>query len=286
MCYLCPPMAKSQRPRRGGPPSPDRRAPRSASRRKRERRREQQRLQAAPPSRFGWRVLAAGGGAAVLVVVLLVVLLTRGHGSSSTSTSTTSPTPRPTPTPAPTPTPSALASLSTAASGAPVGGIQCQPNEPPANQNSAHLALYVDGAARQIPAGIGIGPPRTTTQTSAGPFVSGACYYALLTRLGDGIIHVEPPTATPTPSPAASPGTTPGATPGATTYTLGQFFDLWGLPLTTSQVGPATGPVTVFVDGTQFAGDPRTVPLSAHAKIQIDVGTVVPFTPYTFPAGD
>ncbi|MBV8195555.1 MAG: hypothetical protein JOY80_08505, partial [Candidatus Dormibacteraeota bacterium] len=52
-------------------------------------------------------------------------------------------------------------------------------------------------------------------------------------------------------------------------------------------VGPATGTVTVFVNGSQFSGDPGTVPLTAHAVIQIDVGTATPFQPYpSFPAGD
>ena len=263
MLSLPAPMAKQPRTPRGGAAIPERRPPRSASRRKRERRREQQRLQAAPQSRLTGRVLGAGAAAAAVVVVLLVVLLTRGHGATSTSTTT----PTPAATPAATPTPAPLASLTTAAAGSAIDGIQCQPTEPAANQSSVHLSLYVDGAPRQVPAGVGIGPPRTTASTDAGPFVSGACYYALLTHTGDGIIHVEPPTQ-------------------GTKYTLGQFFDLWGQPLTASQAGPASGAVTVYVDGTQFTGDPRTVPLSAHAKIQIDVGTVVPFMQYTFPAGD
>ena len=281
------PMAKQPKAPRPRPSLPERRPPRSASRRKRERRREQQRLQATPTSRLNRRLLAGGAGTAVVLVVLLVVLLSRGH----TSTTTTAATPTPG-TPAPSPVPTALASLATAASGSPVDGIQCQSGETAANQHSAHVSIYADGSPRSVPAGVGVGPPRQSAATDAGPFVTGACYYALLTHTPDGIVHVEPPSAATTPAATTPAATTPAATtpaattPAATTYTLGQFFDIWGQPLSSTQVGPASGAVTVFVNGTQFSGDPRTVPLSSHAVIQIDVGTVVPFVPYTFPAGD
>ena len=32
-------------------------------------------------------------------------------------------------------------------------------------------------------------------------------------------------------------------------------------------------------------GDPRDIPLNAHAVVQLDVGTVVPFRPYSFGPG-
>jgi hypothetical protein len=50
-------------------------------------------------------------------------------------------------------------------------------------------------------------------------------------------------------------------------------------------VATATGPVTAFVNGRPFTGDPRTIPLGAHAVIQLDVGTEVAPAPYTFPQG-
>jgi hypothetical protein len=44
--------------------------------------------------------------------------------------------------------------------------------------------------------------------------------------------------------------------------------------------------VTAYVDGRRFTGDPRSIPLRAHAVIQLDVGSlVVPPQPYRFPAG-
>jgi hypothetical protein len=57
------------------------------------------------------------------------------------------------------------------------------------------------------------------------------------------------------------------------TYTLGDFFDEWGQSLGPDQVGPATGHLTVIYNGKVFEGNPRNVPLTAHAQIQLEVGT-------------
>ena len=54
---------------------------------------------------------------------------------------------------------------------------------------------------------------------------------------------------------------------------FGQFFDEWGQPLGPGVVGPASGHVTVLVNGQVFKGNPRDVPLTAHAQIQLEVGT-------------
>ncbi|MGH2834190.1 MAG: hypothetical protein ACRDK2_15575, partial [Solirubrobacteraceae bacterium] len=55
-------------------------------------------------------------------------------------------------------------------------------------------------------------------------------------------------------------------------YTLGEFFDIWKQPLSSTQVGPASGKVTAFYNGQVFPGEPRDIPLTAHAQIQLDVG--------------
>jgi len=253
-------MARQSGPRDRTPLQ--RRPPRSAARRKRDRRRELQRLQAAPARGLRRSWLAAGAGAVVVLAVVLAIVLTRGHGTSSATTTTTA-----TATPAPTATPQPLASVSTDATGATIDGIQCGSSETTTNRTTAHLAVYADGSARGIPAGVGIAPPLQTISTGAGPFVQGKCYYAVLTHTADGVVNIEPSTK-------------------GTTYTLGQLFDVWGQPLSASQAGPAMGTLTVYVNGTPFTGDPRTVTLAAHAVIQIDVGTQVPFQPYTFPPGD
>jgi hypothetical protein len=69
------------------------------------------------------------------------------------------------------------------------------------------------------------------------------------------------------------------------TFTLGNYFDIWGQPLSSTQVGPATGTVTAYVDGKKFTGDPRDIKLGEHVNIQLDVGKVVPFKNYTYAEG-
>jgi len=137
------------------------------------------------------------------------------------------------------------------ATGATVDGIKCQTSEQVAYHIHAHLAIYASGDPQAVPAGIGI--------------PGGKCLYWLHTHDASGVIHVE--------------------SPAQRAYTLGQFFDIWGQPLSTSQVGRASGQVTVFLNGKRFSGDPRSIKLTPHALIQLDVGKVVPPQPFTFPAG-
>ena len=53
---------------------------------------------------------------------------------------------------------------------------------------------------------------------------------------------------------------------------LGELFDIWGQPLGASAVGPARGAVTAIVNRKVWTGDPRRIPLTAHAQIQLEVG--------------
>lgn len=148
------------------------------------------------------------------------------------------------------------------AQGAPVDGIHCQTNEQVAYHIHAHLAIFDNGSQRVVPRGIGIPGPQ---QGQQGFVTSGKCFYWLHTHDTSGVIHIESPTHT--------------------VYTLGQFFDIWGQPLSTSHVGKATGKVTVYVNGKQFTGNPRSITLAPHEVIQLDVGHVVTPKPFTFPQG-
>ncbi len=156
-----------------------------------------------------------------------------------------------------------LAPASTTAPGTTVDGIQCAPVEQLAYHIHAHLQVYVDGQPRQIPAAIGlIGP--VSQQTPNGSFYGAQkCYYWLHTHTNDGIIHIESPTPR--------------------IYTLGNFFDEWGQPLSATQVGPATGKLTAFFNGKPWTKTPRDIPLVPHAVIQLDVGTpAAPFQAVSF----
>jgi len=166
----------------------------------------------------------------------------------------------------PVPSGAPLASVSGSATGQPVDGISCQTNEQTLFHIHAHLAIFVNGTQRQIPAAIGI-PGAQAQNTSTGPFISsGTCFYWLHTHAADGIIHIESPVTR--------------------TYTLGNFFDEWGQPLGPDQVGPARGHVTAIYNGKAFVGNPRDIPLTAHAQIQLEVGTpLIAPQQITFPSG-
>jgi hypothetical protein len=134
-----------------------------------------------------------------------------------------------------------------------IDGIKCETAEKVAFHIHAHLAIFVNGKQKQVPYGIGIGLPLRGVNSAAGPFVTqGSCFAWLHTHAGDGIIHME--------------------APKPMTFTLGQFFDIWGQKLSPTQVGPAHGTVTALVDGKVFRGNPRAVKLKAHALVQLDVG--------------
>ena len=120
-------------------------------------------------------------------------------------------------------------------------------------RQSIHLTIFVQGFARQIPAGIGIVDGQVHN-TPRGTFVAaGNCAAAVHTDAADGIIRIR--------------------APNQRTYTLANFFDVWGQPLNQGRVGPETGPVTVFVNGKHYVGNPRNIPLNGNTQIQLDVGT-------------
>jgi hypothetical protein len=153
----------------------------------------------------------------------------------------------------PIPAAPALAGPGESAVGARVDGISCGAIEQLAFHVHAHLAIFVSGRQRRVPAGVGIGAPRTVVPTSAGAFVTGGtCFSWLHTHAADGIIHIESPVQR--------------------AFTLGEFFDVWMQPLGRSRVGSKTGRVTAFLDGRPYYGNPRDIPLTRHAQIQLDIG--------------
>jgi len=163
-------------------------------------------------------------------------------------------------TPTPTPSPP-----TTAATGQPVDGVQCQTSEQVAYHIHAHLAIYVNGQPQTVPLGIGIPNPQVDSSSGEPFVVGGSCFYWLHSHATDGVIHIE--------------------SPDQRTYTLGNWFDIWGAALSATQVGGDKGTVIAYVNGQRYAGDPRNIPLTAHAVIQLNVGQDVAPKPYTFAGG-
>jgi hypothetical protein len=125
-----------------------------------------------------------------------------------------------------------------------------------------HLDLYVNGSKEVVPAQIGI---ITSPKVVFSP---------LHTHNTSGIIHVESPTVR--------------------SFTLGEFFDVWGVRFTPTCVGgycnQGDETLRVYVDGQLATGNPTWLKLFAHEEIVVTYGTQARLpdpipSSYTFPPG-
>jgi hypothetical protein len=104
-----------------------------------------------------------------------------------------------------------------------------------------HIKVFIKGSPVQVPSGIGSPPQFITT---------------IHTHDATGEIHIESPTVQ--------------------TFTLGQFFDVWGVRFSSKCIGSycedQQNSVKVFVDGKAVAGDPRTMALIDQQEIVVAYG--------------
>ena len=107
-----------------------------------------------------------------------------------------------------------------------------------------HLDIFINGKLVPIPAGIGINQQQG--------FISPVHVHD-----NTSVIHVESPTIQ--------------------TFTLGQFFDIWGVKFTNNCIGSyctdGTNTLEVFVNGIKVSTDFRGIALEAHQEIVIAYGT-------------
>jgi hypothetical protein len=137
-----------------------------------------------------------------------------------------------------------------------VDGIQCKPGEQLVYHIHAHLAVFDNGVLYAIPPGVGI-PQSRVEQSQYGPVAAGGrCYFWLHTHTSDGVIHVESPLRK--------------------IFTLGDFFDVWRQPLSAVRIAGLHGKVSAFVNGKPWTKSPRSIPLLAHADIQLEIGEPIP----------
>jgi hypothetical protein len=124
-----------------------------------------------------------------------------------------------------------------------VGGISCDAQEGQRIHIHQHLVIVDHGKPMDIPARIGIPAGKR-------------CLYWLHTHTPDGMLHIEAPLDR--------------------SFTLGDFFTVWGQALSpTSAASARTGnheKMKVWVNGKAYTKNPRTIPLLAHADIVIQVG--------------
>ena len=142
-----------------------------------------------------------------------------------------------------------------------------------------HLDVIVDGKKVTVPAGVGLAEPvdRGSCKPPVGDCATGDFFTAdvanspIHTHSASGLIHIEPD----------RPGT----------YTLGEFFDEWGVRLNSSCIGGyCTGSgkeLRVFVDGHRVSGDPRKIVLTNRQEIAVVYGGTGDFSsvPSTFKGG-
>lgn len=109
-----------------------------------------------------------------------------------------------------------------------------------------HLEIYVDGLRVTVPMNLGIA--NATTAPVFSP---------IHTHDDTGLVHVESPVAR--------------------QFTLGEVFDVWGVPLTDQCLGPycsdATRTLRVFVNGNEVQGNPQQIILASHQVIVVTFGT-------------
>lgn len=107
-----------------------------------------------------------------------------------------------------------------------------------------HIELFALRRVLILPAGIGTSPK--------------PCSYAVRTREPTGVVEFVS---------RAEP-------------TLGDLFEVWGQPLSRTRMAGFRGAVRVYVGGLRRRGDPRSVPLTPHGQIVLEVGGYVPPHPF------
>lgn len=124
-----------------------------------------------------------------------------------------------------------------------------------------HLSIYIHGKKIDVPSGIGFNPVER--------FIS-----PIHTHDGSGIIHIESPTVE--------------------KFTLGVFFDVWGVRLSFKCLGSycedQKNNIQLFINGVRKEGDPRALELGDHQVIVMTYGenselpNPIP-SQYQFPSG-
>lgn len=129
-----------------------------------------------------------------------------------------------------------------------VQGLDCLASMPETYHVHTHLSIFLNGEALAVPGQVGIVSTPST------------CYYSVHTHDKSGKLHIE----------AAAPGT----------FTLGQFFALWGEPLENTNVAGLVGmPIVVYVTDngvvTEADGDWHAIELTSHREVTIQIGTPI-----------
>jgi hypothetical protein len=203
-------------------------------------------------------------------LILLLVLAGCGGGKKSGSIVPTNPAPTPTKGAPPWPAPADPMALARKA------GLTPETHEFVFLHVHAHLDVFVNGKAVTVPAAIGINihdPAVKRIPEANGSFAYGGinppcarpCISPLHTHDTTGILHTE--------------------AKQSQFNNLGEFFTEWKVRLDRKCVGGycrPTAPITVYVDGDVYSGDPRQIELEDRREIAIVIGTPPDSIPSSF----
>jgi hypothetical protein len=193
--------------------------------------------------------------------LVLVLVVSGCGGKNSASIVPAGPAPTPTKGAAPWPAPPNPMALTRKA------GLTPETHEFVFLHVHAHLDIYVNGEAVTVPAAIGINihdPAVKRIQEADGSVAYGGisppcarvCISPLHTHDTTGILHTE--------------------AKKDEFNDLGQFFTEWKVRLGANCVGGycrPTAPITVYVDGDVYTGNPRQIQLEDRREIAIVIGT-------------
>jgi hypothetical protein len=157
--------------------------------------------------------------------------------------------------------PISLSFASSSSSSLTIDGITCDRKEHFVSHIHTHLNIFMNGKEFVVPSNIGIIPDN--------------CIYWMHTHDDTGVIHIE--------------------SPDDRTFTLGQFFQIWGETFNNNQIfdklvdNNTNNTLNVFVNGKKVDSktDYRQIPLNGHDEIVIIYGKPPNSIPsnYKFPEG-
>lgn len=153
-----------------------------------------------------------------------------------------------------------------------IDGLPCKTTMPNTYHVHSFVGIIINGRQLALPDGIGMKNPGADGTYAGIPNWTeyASCYYYIHTHDASGVLHVESPQSVSLTS---------------SIYTLGTAFDVWGMPLSSTQIGPYTGTVRAYTakvplktarilrsDYTLWSGNPRTIPIYSHTTTWLEIG--------------
>lgn len=151
-------------------------------------------------------------------------------------------------------------------------GIPCASTMPNTYHVHAFVGILINGRQLALPDGVGMKNPGADGTYAGIPNWTeyASCYYYIHTHDASGVLHIESPKS---------------VSLSSSIYTLSAAFNVWGMALSSTQIGPYTGTVRAYVAKvplktgqilrsyyTLYSGNPRSIPLYSHTTIWLEIG--------------